>query len=235
MTARHLLWIPIGAVVGFGAAYLFGDLLTLPIDLYYLIYFAAVIGFFAIYVKKTGLDLSAWISRRLIRGLVLGLIVGLMMLQNVFSRPKTEPLGSAMFIWALFWRGLIYGGVDGLLLFAFPWIVTWRALGGERARAGRQIIIAVVAWLMILITTTAYHLGYEDFRSPKIVQPNIGSTITSLPTILSANPAASVFSHLFLHVGAVIHCPDTELFLPPHREEPVEISTIHDQGKQKGE
>ena len=42
--ARHLIWIALGALVGFGASFIFGDLLTLPLDLYYLIYFAIVIA-----------------------------------------------------------------------------------------------------------------------------------------------------------------------------------------------
>jgi len=37
MNLSHLLWIPAGALVGFGASLVFGDLLTLPVDLYYLI------------------------------------------------------------------------------------------------------------------------------------------------------------------------------------------------------
>jgi hypothetical protein len=36
---EHLKWIVLGALVGFGASFTFGDLITLPLDLYYLIYF----------------------------------------------------------------------------------------------------------------------------------------------------------------------------------------------------
>jgi hypothetical protein len=32
-SARHLGWIPAGALVGFLTAFIFGDLLTLPVDL----------------------------------------------------------------------------------------------------------------------------------------------------------------------------------------------------------
>jgi len=35
----HLKWIVLGALVGFGASFIFGDLITLPLDLYYFIYF----------------------------------------------------------------------------------------------------------------------------------------------------------------------------------------------------
>ena len=32
--AQHLLWIPFTALVGFAAAFVFADLLVLPVDLY---------------------------------------------------------------------------------------------------------------------------------------------------------------------------------------------------------
>jgi hypothetical protein len=66
--------------------------------------------------------------------------------------------------------------------------------------------------------TTAYHLGYSDFRSKKIIQPNIGNTIISMPTLVSANPVGSPVVHAIMHITAIIHSPKTELFLPPHRE-----------------
>jgi hypothetical protein len=88
--ARHLIWIAFGALVGFGASFIFGDLLALSLDLYYLIYFAIVIGFFRIYVKKTQLNLRDWFSRRAVWGIVLGLIFGALLVQNVLSRPATE-------------------------------------------------------------------------------------------------------------------------------------------------
>lgn len=220
MGARHLLWIPAAAAVGFLAAFIFGDQLTLPVDLYYLVYFAIVIGFFAAYARTTGLDLGPWVRQRLPWAIGLGLLFGLIMLRQVLSRPATEHLGGAVLVWAIAWRGLVYGGVDGLLLFAFPWIVTWRAFGGGRVSRPSRLFAAIVAWAMVLFVTTAYHLGYRDFRSDRIVQPNIGSAITALPTLVTANPVASPIAHVMLHVGAVVHSPYTELFLPPHRSRP---------------
>lgn len=216
-SVSHLGWIPLGAAVGFASSYVFGDLLVLPVDLYYLIYFAAVVGFLAFYVWRTGLDLRTWFSRRMLWAVGLGLVGGVVMLQHVLSHAPTETLAGPFLWWAVFWRGLAYGAVDGLLLFAFPWTVVWRAVGAERKGLAVRIGAGALAWLAILVVTTAYHLGYADFRSRKIVQPNVGSTIMAVPTLLSANPVASPVTHMFLHVGAVLHCPETELFLPPHR------------------
>lgn len=216
---RHLLWIPLTAFVGFAAAFVFGDLLILPVDLYYLLYFASVLGFASYYARRTRLDLTGLVTRRLVRGVALGLVVGVILARGVLAQPETPKLTGTTFWWVLFWRGLVYGFVDGLLMFSLPWVITWRAFDAEkRGGAGRKIAAGVVAWIAVLGVTTAYHLGYRDFRSGKILQPNIGSAIGSLATLASANPVGSPIAHVFLHVTAVIHSPDTDLYLPPHRE-----------------
>jgi hypothetical protein len=214
----HLQWIVFGAIVGFGASFIFGDLITLPLDLYYLIYFGIIISFLTIYVKKTQLNLKEWFSRRWIWGILLGLVFGALMVQNVLSRPATEKFTGPYLVWLVFWRGLIYGAIDGLLLSVFPWMVTWRAFDVEKKPLGKKIALGLLAWLFILVLTTAYHLGYADFRSKKIIGPNIGNTIISIPTLVSGNPIGSPIVHAIMHITAMIHSPKTELFLPPHRK-----------------
>ena len=214
----HLIWIVLSALVGFGAAFIFGDLLPLPVDLYYFVYFGIIIMFFSIYIRRTKVNIRDWVSKKLFWGVLLGLILGAFMVQNVLSRPETERFSGAYLAWLIFWRGLVYGAIDGLLLSSFPWIVTWRAFDVSRKPLGKKIAFGFLAWGFILVVTTAYHLGYSDFRSKKIIQPNIGNTIISLPTLLSGNPLGSPITHAIMHMTAIIHCPKTELFLPPHRE-----------------
>jgi hypothetical protein len=216
--ARHLLWIPAGTAAGFIAAFVFGDLLRLPVDLYYLIYFSVVAVFLWLYARSTNLDLKDWLSHRLIPGVILGVAVGVVMLSNVLSRPVTARLQGGPLAWAIFWRGLVYGAVDGLLLYTLPWMVTWRAFAVRGKSLGRRIGFGFLAWAFVLVITTGYHLGYADFRTRKILQPNIGSTIMMIPTVFSGNPVGSPITHMFLHVTAVVHSPESELFLPPHRE-----------------
>lgn len=62
MNLQHLIWMPAGGVVSFLASFVFGDLSVIPVDLYYLIYFVAVIGFLVLYAKATGLALREWTS-----------------------------------------------------------------------------------------------------------------------------------------------------------------------------
>ncbi len=214
----HLKWIALGALVGFGISFIFDDLLILPVDFYYLVYFGIIIIFFSIYITKTKLNIKEWFSTRLVWSVLLGLIFGALMVQNVLSRPATERFTGAYLAWLILWRGLVYGAIDGLLLSSFPWIVTWRAFDVGKKPLGKKIAFGFLAWLSILVVTTAYHLGYSDFRSKKIIQPNIGNTIISVPTLVSANPIGSPITHAIMHITAVIHSPKTELFLPPHRE-----------------
>jgi hypothetical protein len=96
--------------------------------------------------------------------------------------------------------------------------VTWRAFDAENKPLRRKLVFSLLAWLFILLVTSAYHAGYSDFRSKKLIQANIGNTIMSVPTLVSANPLGTPIAHMALHVMAVIRSPKTELFLPPHRK-----------------
>lgn len=170
-----------------------------------------------------------WFSKRLVWGIVLGLIFSAVMMQNVLSRPETEKLTGAYLIWSVFWRGLVYGAIDGLLLSVFPWIVTWRAFDVETKPLGKKIAFGFLALVFVLAVTSAYHLGYSDFRSKKVVLANIGNTIISVPTLVSANPVGSPIVHAAMHITSVIHSPQSELFLPPHRCDTCQILDNRDQ------
>jgi hypothetical protein len=217
MNSKHLVWILWGVLVSFATSFIFGDLLILPVDLYYLIYFCIMVLFFMIYIKKTQVDLKGTFSKRLFQGIILGIIFGVIMVNKVWSMPETEKYTGFYLTWAVFWRGLIYGAIDGLLLSAFPWIVTWHAFRAEVKPLGKKVLCGLLAWCFILAVTSAYHAGYRDFRSKKIIQANIGNTLISIPTLLAANPLGAPIAHMALHVAAVIHTPKTTLFLPPHR------------------
>ncbi len=214
----HLKWLGWGLVVGFAVPFVFADLLTLPLDLYYLVYILAAGTFLAVYVRSTGMDLKAWFSRRLGWGIALGVVFGALLVRFVLTNPATETLGGAALVGAIFWRGLAYGAADGFLLSVFPWVVTWRAFGVAEKPLGRKFAYGVLAWVFILVMTAAYHAGYADFRSPKMVKPLVGNTLISVPTLLSGNPVGAPITHAMMHVTAVVHCPKTDVFLPPHRD-----------------
>jgi len=99
----------------------------------------------------------------------------------------------------------------------FSWMVTWRAFNVEKKSLSKKIAFSFVAWFFILVVTTAYHLGYSDFRSPKIVQPNIGNTIISLPTLISVNPIGAPITHAMMHIAAIIIFQNRPFFTSPQR------------------
>jgi hypothetical protein len=91
------------------------------------------------------------------------------------------------------------------------------ASAGRRSRnACPSLGLGLVALGFALPVTSAYHLGYPDFQGPKLAQANLGNAIATLPTLLSGNPLASPLAHALLHIAAVVHDPQSELFLPPH-------------------
>ena len=83
------------------------------------------------------------------------------------------------------------------------------------ARAGFAAVAAIALAASLLFTAT-YHLGYSDFRSAKVRKPVAGDLIWAAPVIATANPIGAPIAHAGLHVAAVTHSSDTDLFLPPH-------------------
>ena len=113
---------------------------------------------------------------------------------------------------------MLYGLADGLILSAFPILAVFAAFKGGRALAHRRgkIAVGAVALGVSLLFTAVYHLGYSDFRGEKLRKPLAGDVIWSVPTLATLSPIASPLTHAGLHVTAVAHSYDTDLFLPPH-------------------
>jgi hypothetical protein len=122
------------------------------------------------------------------------------------------------FIAVIGWRGIVYGAADGLLLSAFPILLVFTALRDSRLRrrAVGLVAVAAVAMAASLVMTAVYHAGYRDFRSDKLRKPVTGDLVWSAPTLATLNPVGAPMAHVGLHVGAVVHNYDTDLFLPPH-------------------
>lgn len=214
---KHFLWFAAAMSIGFFIPFLFANSTCVPVDLYYLIYFTAIILFLTCYARFTNLNCKEILSKNLKIAVALGLIFAVIMFINIFSRPETAKLSGLFFIWALIWRGLLYGAIDGLFLTSFPCVIVWRAFEVDKRNLTYKIFFSLLAYIFIIVLTTSYHLGYSDFRSSKLIQPIIGNTIMSIPTLLSSNPISSPVAHAAMHVAAVIHSPQTDIFLPPHR------------------
>ena len=216
---RHLAWLAVGVTVSFAVPFVLADQLELPRDLYYGLYGAAVLALCAGWTLDTGQSLRELVSRRVILAVGLGLLAAaasvaiVLATEDVSSGPEGIELAGAVV-----WRGLFYGAVDGLLLTAFPIIVVFAFLSESRLRRrkGGFAAVAAIALAASLVFTATYHLGYSDFRSAKVRKPVAGDLIWAAPVIATANPIGAPIAHAGLHVAAVTHSYETDLFLPPH-------------------
>lgn len=119
------------------------------------------------------------------------------------------------------WRGLLYGLADGLLLTVFPSLAVLNLLHGDLSGVVRKVTYVVGAYALVFLVTLVYHAGYGTYRSNGFGEdglggPLTGSPIWSAPALLTANPLGALVTHSTLHVSAVVHEYETELFLPPH-------------------
>jgi len=49
------------------------------------------------------------------------------------------------------------------------------------------------------------------------VRPVAADLVWSVPTLVTLNPIGAPIAHAGMHVTAVLHSYDTQVFLPPHR------------------
>ena len=219
LAAPHLAWLAAGLVLAFGVPFVLADVLSLPRDLYYGIYAAFAFGLFAAWARQTGESLPAMLRRRWPLAVVLGLVfAGVMALVVLRSADATSRPNGLELAGAVFWRGLAYGAADGILLSAFPILVVFAAFAGTRSRRGPvgTLAVGIAALAASMAMTAAYHAGYSDFRSEKLRSPVAGDVVWSVPTLLTLNPIGAPIAHAGMHVTAVIHSYETDLFLPPH-------------------
>jgi hypothetical protein len=220
VTARkQLAWLGAGLLVGFAVPFVFADTLDLPRDLYYGVYVVSVALFLVLWARATGQRLGTMARRHWLASSILGLsaagVLTLVVLRSADATARPEGID---LVAAVLWRGIVYGATDGLLLSVFPILAVFAMFEGTRARQRLtgKIAIGLAALVASLAMTGAYHLGYSDFRSEKVRQPVGGDVLWSAPTLLTLNPIGAPIAHAGMHVSAVLHSYETDLFLPPH-------------------
>jgi membrane protease YdiL (CAAX protease family) len=216
----HWAWLAGGFVLAFAVPFVLADRLEIERDLYYGLYALSVAALFVAWARSTGYDLGAAVARRwpwaVGLGVLVGAILAFQLVRNETATPRSEGLD---LVAAVLWRGVVYGAADGLMLSAFPILVVFAALAGSRLDRGLagKVAIGAVSLVASLAMTAAYHAGYSDFRSGKVAKPLAGDVLWSVPTLVTLNPVGAPIAHVGLHVSAVVHSPDTETYLPPHR------------------
>ena len=216
---RHLAWLAGGTVMSFMVPFVLADQLELQRDVYYGVYILAVAGLFVAWARDTRQSLRDMASRHRRWAAGLGIaFAGVGAVIVLGAEDSTAHPGGVEFVAAIFWRGILYGAADGLLLSAFPILVVFAALreSGVRRRRGGVLVVGGLAMAASLAITATYHLGYSDFRSSKLRKPVTGDLVWSVPTLVTLNPVGAPVAHAGVHVAAVTHSYDTDLFLPPH-------------------
>jgi hypothetical protein len=224
---RHVLgasveirWLLGGLALAFAVPFLFTDLIHTPRDLYYTVYVASVFGFVGVWARQTQQPIRAFLTRGWRLAVPLGILAGAGLMLTVLREPSTAHPHGPTFLGAILWRGVVYGAADGVLLSVFPILAVFGLFASKplRDRSKKAVVgIGAIALVVSLLFTAVYHVGYADFRSDKVKKPLAGDVIWSVPTLATLSPLGAPVAHIALHVSAVVHSYQTDLFLPPHR------------------
>lgn len=213
-----LLWIIAAGVLGFLVSAIFAGWLRLPRTVFLVPYVLIIGAFLYAYARWHGVDVGALLVYRWLWGLLAAVVVGAILVRNVIAQPSSPRSEGIALAVELAWWGGVYGAVDGLLLSVMPvlatrqvfadvvWSTTWYG----------QILVGVLALLASSYVTAAYHLGYPEFRSSKVMLPVAGNTLMSLGYLLTQAPLAAFGAHAIMHIAAVLHGTRYTVQLPPH-------------------
>jgi hypothetical protein len=214
----YLVWVLAAAGLGFLVTAILAGKLRLPRPWLLVPYLIVVGAFLYGFFRWSGIDLVSEARQHWVLGLAAGILAGAFLIRNVLSQPASPRSEGPRLVFDLLWLGVVYGTLDALLLSVMPVVATWQAfslLGWTAGWPGR-VAVGLLALVASLFVTVAYHLGYPEFRGPQVVGPAIGNGVSSLAYLLSTNPIAAVFSHVAMHVAAVLQGPETTAQLPPH-------------------
>lgn len=79
-----------------------------------------------------------------------------------------------------------------------------------------KVLAGLFALGASLLVTGAYHLGFAEFQGTEVAKPLFGNGVLTLSYLISANPLATIVSHIGMHVASVLLGIETTVQLPPH-------------------
>jgi hypothetical protein len=199
---KHIIWIPIDAVLVFAVPFLFMNLLKIPVEAYYIwlsILSAVFVFYYARYSKlKWTLSLRpGWAL-----GTIMGVFFGLAFLSTAsMSKPNIESSFLSAAMLPYLWRGLLYGLASAVLISVIPFVIVWRALAGVNPGMLKKIAVTAAAVVSIALMSFLYNLGISDLRNTSIKERIEKSMIASIPTLVSGNPLAAPIANVFLQMS----------------------------------
>jgi len=212
----YLLWTLAAGVLGLLISAIFAGVFRWRRSVF-LVPYVLLIGFFLYsYFYWRHLNIGELITRNWLWGVIAAIVVGIFMVRNVNSQPSSPRSRGPKLFFELFWFGIIYGAVDGLLLSVLPVLITWQAFPALGNTILGKIGVALLALGASEFITLAYHAGYPEFRNSSLVLAGIGNGIITLAYVLSMNPISSVGSHVAMHIAAVLRGSERTVQLPPH-------------------
>jgi hypothetical protein len=215
------IWILIASMLGFIVAAVFAGWLKLQRNVYLLFYIPLVATLFIAFVISNDLNIKEMILHNWTWGILGAVLSGGFVVKNVLSQPSSERQKGFALVSDILWPGLTYGLIDALLLSILPILAVKLAFNNTAFLDSWQgkIGFILLGLLASFFATTAYHLGYPEFRGKKVIWPNIGNGVLSLAFLLTMNPFAAILPHMTMHVVAMLHGPKTTGQVPPHYEE----------------
>ena len=215
----YLLWIPAAALLGFAISSIFSGRLRLARGVF-LVPYVVLAGLFVFaFWQWSGVSAAELLGRNWTWGVIGAVLVGLFVVRNILSQPGSARASGLSLAFDLLWCGVVYGGMDALLLSVLPVLAAWEAfstLGWTDSWPG-TILAGVIALMLSLLVTACYHLGFPEYRRRGgIAGPTIGNGVMSLGYLLTNNPLTAVFSHMIMHIAGVLHGPAAVMQLPPH-------------------
>jgi len=213
----HLLWVLGAGIVGFSVTAVCAGWLKLERGQLVLAYALIAGAFLAAYFRWSQIDLVEELRQGWPLGLAGAVVVGFLMVRNVLSQPSSPRSEGAQLAFDLVWPGVVYGVLDGVFLSVMPLLASRQAFADLGWSGWVGAVGAALAGLLASsYVTTAYHLGYPEFRGSEVVMPILGNDIMSLGMILTRNPLTAALSHAAMHVAAVLQGMETTIQLPPH-------------------
>jgi hypothetical protein len=199
---KHIIWIPIDAVLVFGVPFLFMNLLKITAEAYYiwLSILSAVFVFY--YARVTKLKWTLSLKPGWALGTIMGVFFGLAFLSFAsMAKPSIELSFFSAAMLPYLWRGLLYGLASAVLISVFPFIVIWRALAGVNPGTIRKVGVTSAAVFFIALISFLYNLGKSDFNRNTLRDQVEKSVIASIPTLVSGNPLAAPITSVFLQMS----------------------------------